>query len=257
MVMMLVFVLIVIVMMVTTAIGIVTLVLVVVVMMVMMLVFVLIVIVMVVTAAVGIVTLVLVVVVMMVMMLRRLCQTRQLLLNGVATLHGSQELCAVQLLPRRGHDRCGLIVRTQQCHGIRDLFLAHALCVRENDASRIFDLVVEKLAKVLHIHLALFHVCHGGKAVQNHILGRNALYRADNIRELAHTRGLDQNTVGMIFVKHLTESFAKVPHERTADATAVHFGDLNARILHKAAVNADLAKLVFDQYQLLTCIRFF
>ena len=224
-------------------------------MMVMMvvLVFVFVVVVMVMTAAVGIIALVLV---MMMVMLRSLCQTRKLLLNGVATLHGSQKLCAVELLPRGGHDRSGRVMLAQQCHGLGDLFLADTLRVGEDDTARIFNLVVKELAKVLHIHLAFFHVCHGGKAVEDHVIGRDVLHRADNVGQLANARRLDQNTVGVILVKHFAECLAKVAHERATDATAVHFGDLDPRVLHKTAVNTDLTELVFDQHQLLARIGF-
>ena len=40
----------------------------------------------------------------------------------------------------------------------------------ENDTARILDLVVEKLAKVLHIHFALVNVNYNGKAVKLDIL---------------------------------------------------------------------------------------
>ena len=44
--------------------------------------------------------------------------------------------------------------------------------------------------------------------------------------------------------------------KRAADAAGVHLGDVDAGILQKAAVNADLAEFVFDQHNLFTLERF-
>ena len=245
-------------MLVTAAIGIVALVVVMVVMSVVMLMLIMIVIVMMLmTAAIGIVALVIMVMMRMVMMLRRLGKARKLLLDRVTALHSRQKLCAVQLLPRCGDDRCGGVMLAQERHRVGDLLLVHTLCVRQHDATCVLYLVVEKLAEVLHVHLALFDVGNRGKAVQDHALMRNVLHGANNVRELADTRGLDQNTVGTVLGQNLLERLAEISHQRTTDTAAVHLGHFDPRVLHKAAVNADLAKLVLDQHQLLPRIRLF
>ena len=209
---------------------------------------------MMVAAAIGIITLV-VTVMMVMMMLRCLCKACELLLNGIAALHGSQQLCAVQLIPRSGDDSGGGVVRAQKRHGLGNLLLIYALRMGEHDTARVFDLIVEELAEVFHIHLALFHVGNRGESVEDHLLGIEVLHRSDNVGQLADTGGLDEDAVGVVLVEHLVECLAEVAHERAADAATVHFGHLNACVLHKAAINADLTELVFDQHQLLSRIR--
>ena len=219
----------------------------VVVMMVLMLVLVLVM----VAGAFGIVALL---IMMMVMMLRLVSQTLELLLNGVAAFHSSQKLLAIQAIPGSGNNRCSGIVLPQKGYRLGNLLLAGSLGMGEHDAARVGDLVIEELAKILHIHLALLNVGHGGKAVEKNLLGINSLHRLDDIGKLANTGGLDENAIGVILVQHLLECLSEVAHQRAADATAVHLGHLNARVLHKAAVNADLTKLVLNEHQLFSCV---
>ena len=234
--------------MVASAVGILAL-LVSVVMMMLVMMLVLLVIVMV-ASAVGILAL-LVTVVMVMMMLRLLLETRKLLLDRVTALHSGKKLLAVQLGPGRGDNRCRCVVRTQKCDRLIQLCLCNALGVREHDAACVFDLIVEEFTEILHIHLAFLYVHDRGKAVKHLRIFGNALHRTDNIRKLAHARGLDENAVGCIGIQHLVQRLAEIADERAADATAVHLGNLNSRVLHKSAVNADLTEFVLDEHQLL------
>ena len=52
----------------------------------------------------------------------------------------------------------------------------------------------------------------------------------------------------------LAQGLVKVAHQRAADAAGGHLADLHAGILQETAVDADLAKLVFNEHQLLTLI---
>ena len=119
----------------------------------------------------------------------------------------------------------------------------------------MLNLVIIELAKVLHIHFALVDVDNNGIGAKLRIGTVNALYRLDNVGELADTRGLNDDAVWMEFVKHTAECGGKITDERAADATRIHLGNLNARITEKSAVNADFAKLIFDKDELFTCIR--
>jgi len=56
----------------------------------------------------------------------------------------------------------------------------------------------------------------------------------------------------VILLQNTAERLAEITDERAADASAIHLGHFNSCVLHKAAVNADLAKFVLDQHQLLT-----
>ena len=242
--------------MVAAAIGIITFLIVVMVMMLMLMLMLMLVIVVMMAAAIGIVALLIVMVVMMAMMLCLVGKTLQLLLNGVAALHSSQELLAVQLIPRGGNDGGGSVVLAQKGNRLGDLFIACALGVGKHNTTCVFDLIVEELAKVLHIHLAFFNVGNCGKAVEENLLGVNFLHRLDDVGELANARGLDENAVGMVLLQNLAQSLSKIAYQGTTNATAVHFGYFNTGVLHKAAVNADLTKFVFNQNQLFARIGF-
>ena len=117
----------------------------------------------------------------------------------------------------------------------------------------MLHLVVEELAEVLHIDLGLGGVHHGDKAVEVQIgcLGLDALHGGNDVGQLAHAGGLDDDAVRGVVGQNLLEGRAEVAHQRAADAAGVHLGDLHPGVLQKAAVNADLAKLVFDEHDLL------
>ena len=143
----------------------------------------------------------------------------------------------------------------QQRDGGLQLGLVHAVGVAEDDSAGVLDLVVEELAEVLHIDLGLFCVYDGGKAVEHHVAG-DLLHSLNDVGELAHAGGLDQDAVGMILLQHLAQGGGKVAHQRAADAAGVHLGDVDAGLFEKAAVDADLTELVFDQHQLFALIGF-
>ena len=168
----------------------------------------------------------------------------------VAPLHRLEDLLAVQLRPRRGHDRGGRVLLAQQRHGGVELLGTDALGAREDDGARVLDLVVEKLAEVLHVHLALVRVHDGREAVEYQLVGLYALHGADDVAQLADARGLDEDAVGVELLEHFFERVGKVAHEAAADATGVHLVDLHAGVLEEAAVDGDLAELVFDQHDL-------
>ena len=50
---------------------------------------------------------------------------------------------------------------------------------------------------------------------------------------------------------HVLQRLVEVPHQGAADAPGGHLADLDAGLLQKAAVDADLAELVLDEHQLL------
>ena len=198
----------------------------------------------------------LVLIMMMVVMLMRLSlEVRQLRLERGLALHRLEDLRAGDLVPRRGDDGRDRVLLTQQGDAGIELLLAQALGAGEDDGAGMLDLVVEKLAKVLHIDLALRGVDDGGKAVEDHFVALHALHGADDVRELADAGGLDEDAVGVELLHHLTERGGKVAHERAADAAGVHFIDRDAGVLQEPAVNGDLTEFVFDEDDLLTLIR--
>jgi hypothetical protein len=126
----------------------------------------------------------------------------------------------------------------------------------EHDAARVLDLVVEELAKVFHIQLALVGIDDGGEGIENDVLSHDALHGTDDVGQLADARGLDENAIGGEVGQDLRERLGKITDQGTANATLIHLSDLHAALLEKARVNADLAEFVFDEHDLLAGIGF-
>ena len=181
---------------------------------VMMLVVILVVIVMMVAGAVGIVALILVMVVMMVMLVLVLVMMMVVMVLGLLGLmlgtHLGQELVGeghlldgpedgltVQLVPGGGDDGGIGVLLPQHGHGGLELLLRQLLGPGEDDGAGGLDLVIVELAEVLHVDLHLGGVRHGDEAVelQLGILGGGILHRHDDVAELAHAGGLDEDAV--------------------------------------------------------------
>ena len=178
----------------------------------------------------------------------------QLSLEVVLGGHGLQDLLAGQGVPGGGDDGGGGVLLTQHGHSGGDLFLGGVLGAAQDDAACVADLVVVELTEVLHIHLDLVDVGHGDEAAQLNIqmLG-HALDSAGHVGQLADAGGLDNDAVGVVLLHHLLQSGAEIAHQRAADAAGVQLIDLDAGLLQKAAVDADLAELVLDEHDLLAC----
>ena len=178
----------------------------------------------------------------------------QLSLEVVLGGHGLQDLLAGQGVPGGGDDGSGGVLLAQHGHSGGDLFLGGVLGAAQDDAACVADLVVVELTEVLHIHLDLADVGHGDEAAQLNIqmLG-HALDSAGHVGQLADAGGLDDDAVGVVLLHHLLQSGAEIAHQRAADAAGVQLIDLDAGLLQKAAVDADLAELVLDEHDLLAC----
>ena len=172
-------------------------------------------------------------------------------------LHGFEDLRAGDLVPGGGDDDGVAVVRAQLFHRGGHLLLAHILGAGEDDGVGVLDLVVEELAEVFHVHFALGGVGHGDEAVEGHgRFLRRALHGADHVAQLAHARRLDDDPVGVELLDHVVQGTAEIAHQGAANTSGVHFGDIDAGLLEKAAVDADLAEFVFDQHHLLALIGF-
>ena len=173
-------------------------------------------------------------------------------------LDGGEDGLAVQLIPRGGDDGGVGILFPQHGHGSLQLLLGHLLGAGEDDGAGGLDLVVVELAEVLHVDLHLGGVRHGDEAVELHV--RHVLYgvlhRHDHVAELAHAGRLNEDAVRVELILHVLQRLIEVAHQRAADAACGHFGDLDAGLLQEAAVNVDLAELVFNQHQLFALVGF-
>ena len=177
---------------------------------------------------------------------------QQLLHEVPLGLHGIHNLLALQLVPVGGDDGGLRVLLPDHGHGAGDLVLTGSAGTAQNDGIGMADLVVVELTEVLHVQPHLVHVRHGHKAVQLHIpLGGNALHSLGHVAQLAHAGGLDQDAVRLVLVDNLLQSLPEVAHQAAADAAGVHLGNLDAGLLQKAAVDADLAELILDEHQLL------
>ena len=238
------------VMVVVAAAGAVLIMLIMVVMVVLALVFI---IVMVVVAAAGAVLVMLImvmIVVMVVLVLGLLGKELQLLFKGILVLHRLENLCAGELIPRGGNDGGVLVVLAQQSDAGFKLFGLDTVRAAQNDGVCVLDLVVIELAEVLHIHFALVCIGNGGEAIQRNVFHVQVLHGTDHIAQLAYAGRLDQNAVRVVGLQHLMQRLAEVAHKAAADAALAHLGDFNAGVLQKAAVNGNLAELVFDEDEL-------
>ena len=171
-------------------------------------------------------------------------------------LHGGQNGLAVDLIPRGGDDGGGGVLLPQHGCGGLQLLLTQLLGTAEDDGAGGLDLVIIELAEVLHVDLHLAGIGHGDKAVQLHVrhVLHGVLHRHDHVGELAYAGGLDEDAVGLELLVHFLQRLVEVAHQRAADAAGGHLADLHAAVLQKAAVNGDLAELVFNQHQLFALI---
>ena len=206
--------------------------------------------VMVVVAAAGAVLIMLIVVVMVMLVLGLLGKELQLLFKGILVLHRLENLCAGELIPRGGNDGGILVVLAQQSDAGFKLFGLDTVRAAQNDGVCVLDLVIIELAEVLHIHFALVCIGNGGEAIQRNVFHVQVLHGTDHIAQLAYAGRLDQNAVRVVGLQHLMQRLAEVAHKAAADAALAHLGDFNAGVLQKAAVNGNLAELVFDEDEL-------
>ena len=200
-----------------------------------------------------VVVVILVVVVVVVMMGVLLLQLVEVVGQVVLFIDGFAQLGAGELVPR-GRDDDGLgIAGAQDGDGGLDLLRGELVGAAEDDHVGGGDLVVVKLAEVLAVQLALGGVG-DGDARPDAGVALGALDGLGDVAQLADAGGLDQDAVGMIFGQHLGERRFEVADQTAADAAGIHFGDLDAGILEKAAVNGDLAELVLDEDELFALI---
>ena len=168
--------------------------------------------------------------------------------------HGLEQLLAGQGIPGGGDNGGHTVVLPEHGHGSIQLGLGNGIGPGQDNGGGGFHLVVVELSEVLHIHLDLARISNRHSIAQGDLVIGDLVHGADHIGQLAHTGGLNENPVGIVFRNHLGQGLAEVAHQGAADAAGIHLGDVDARILQEAAVNADLAELILNQHQLLTLV---
>ena len=198
-----------------------------------------------------VVMIVTVVMVMLMLLLKRLYS----ILESILMLHSNENILAVKIIPRGSYYNCIGIMLTKKGYAFGYLLFPCSLGVRKNDGRCMLDLVIIEFAEILHIHLALINVGNGGKAIKNSAVLLCSFSRTNNVRKLTNTRGLNNNSIRSVFLKHLYKRLRKVTYERATDATGIHLGNLNSSIGKESTVNTDLTKLVLNKNNLFTGIR--
>ena len=150
---------------------------------------------------------------MMVVMLK----LRQVVLKCVVPVESFQYLHSPKLTPWGSDYHCILVVLTEKGNHSLYLVLSHSLCVAENNGTGALNLIVEKLAKILHIHLALIGIYHSYRCAKSYTLTANTLNRVYNVAELAYAGGLYEYAVRMKFIQHLLQSLTKISHQTATD----------------------------------------
>ncbi len=182
---------------------------------------------------------VLVVVMMVVMMMMLFLAVRglhlrfQLFHKGVLSLDHLEDLGAADLIPRGGDHRRAGIEFPDHLYTLIKLLRFRALRAAQDHSRGALDLIVEELAKRLHLFRGLQSVDHGDQGVQVNLrmVFLHSLHRSHHVGELAHARRLDQDAVRMIGGENLLQTAAEITHQRAADAARIELSDLNAGIL--------------------------
>ena len=188
-----------------------------------------------------------------VMLVLHLCQ---ILCCSNLSFHGLQQLLTGQFAPGSSDQRGLAVMFTQQCHSSIQLGLRNGIGTGEDDSRSSLDLIIIEFSKILHIHLDLTCIRNCHSAAQNHIISGDPLNGCDHIGQLAHTGGLNNDTVRVIAVDDLHQCLSEIAHQAAANAPGIHLRDVDTRILQKAAVNTDLAELIFNENKLLTAVGF-
>ena len=201
--------------------------------------------------------LMLVLMVMVVVMGLLVLQRGQLQGQGLGLLDGLLHLNARQLVPRGGDDGGRVVVAAEHRDDVVDLFVRHLIRPAQDDAGCRVDLVFIEFAEAAHVDIAAGGVDDCGKGAQLNRLRCLLLDGGDDVAELADAGGLDQDALGAKFPDDLLQRAAKVAHQGAADAAGVDLRNLNAGLLQKRAVDADIAKLILNEDKLFAVIGFF
>ena len=178
----------------------------------------------------------------------------QILSGSILSLHGLHDLIARQFVPRGRNQHSLSIMLSEHRHSCIQLGLRDGIRAGQNNGRGSFNLIVVEFTEVLHVNLNLTGIHNSHGASQHHVLIGNLLHSRNNIGQLSHTGGLNHNPIRMVALNHLTQRLAEIAHQTAADAAGVHFGDVDAGILQKSTINANLTEFVLDQYQLLAAV---
>ena len=192
--------------------------------------------------------------VIMVMCMLQSCQFSS---KGCLAFHSCNQLFSGQVIPRCGDNGGISIVLTQQRNTSIQFCLRNGIGTGKDDSGSSFNLIVIELTEVLHINLDLTRICNSNSVANGHILIGDLIDSTNHIGQLTDSGGLNDHAVRLVLLNDLCQSFAEVTDKGAADTAGIHFCNIDAGVLEKTAINADLAELIFNQNQLLAFISFF
>ena len=147
-------------------------------------------------------------------------------------LHGCQNLRSGNLIPGCGHDGRLIISLPDHRNNLIQFLIRYLLRSAQDNGPGTLDLIVIELTEILHEHFAFHGICNcrvGGKL---HVtLLCNLQHCLHNIRQLAHTGGLNDNTVRSKLLQYILQCRPEIPHQRAANTARIHLRDLNTGIL--------------------------
>ena len=109
-----------------------------------------------------------------------------------------ENLISVELIPI-SCDNCGIVILfSYKCNAFGNLVLVYTCRVAKYDAGCLFNLIVEELTEILHVHLALIYIDNGSESVKDNVFTENVFGCLDYVGELAYTRGFNNDSVGTI-----------------------------------------------------------
>ena len=187
---------------------------------------------------------------LMVVMMAVLKKLGKLALEGVLVLHSGNDVSTAEQIPIGGNDGSVIVEIFNYIQSALKLFLGNICGMGENYGVCKLDLIVEKLTEILCVLFALICVNNGGEAVKYHFLGGNVLHSLDNVGKLANARGLNEDTLGGVGFNDFSKRLAEITNKGAADAARIHFGDFNASVLHKSAVDTHGAEFIFNKNEL-------
>ena len=133
-----------------------------------------------------------------------------------------------------------------------ELVLSDVARTAQYDGSCVLDLVLIELLEVLQIDPALGSV--DNRDCSADLCSFNALNGSNYVGELANAGGFDQDPVRCELFDYIFQSSSEITNEAAADATGIHFGDVDAGLLKETAVDTDLTELVLNEHELLAVV---
>ncbi len=170
-------------------------------------------------------------------------------------LQFGQNISAIQLIPRRGHDNRIRIVLPKQVHRLLHLLRAGVPCAAQQNQPCLPHLIEKEFPEVLQIHLTLVYIHHGGLARHADALP-GVLHSLHNLREFSHAGRLDDHPLRLIGVNHFLQRPLKVADQRTTDTAGIHLADFHARFLEEVSVHADFPELILNEHNFVLRQRF-